>query len=135
MKTIRISMEVWERIKELGEFGDTPDAVLRRVLDLPKKPPSRSSSITVKWPGKALRPLSCKIVGNDLVLQFLGDKAVHWQLPDLRDHSAIRVVRDQAERWAVTNYASYGQVSAMRKTLTANGYFVRPPSEKGGSSE
>ena len=36
---IRISGEVWDEIARLGEFGETPDDVLRRFFRLPKRPP------------------------------------------------------------------------------------------------
>jgi predicted CopG family antitoxin len=35
--TLRISEEVWSKLKDLKKLGDSTDDVLRRVLDLPIK--------------------------------------------------------------------------------------------------
>ena len=36
MRHIKLSEEVWQKIAERGQFGETEDDVLRRVFDLPQ---------------------------------------------------------------------------------------------------
>ena len=132
MKTIRISMEVWEKIKELGEFGDTPDAVLRRLLGVPPKQRRQPRQGLLDLPEHATRTLSTGIVDGELVVRFQGGEEERWLLPDQGDHEAIRKVRDQAVKMAADGGASFGQIAAVKKTLTASGYYVRQPNPKGG---
>jgi hypothetical protein len=135
VKTIRISKEVWEKIKESGEFGETPDAVLRRLLEIKEKESERSQVEPLELPDHFLRQLNKGIENGELVIRFDGDKEQRWKLPERDNHDEIRRVRDKAVEVAIKGGASHGQIAAVKKVLTATGYFVRPLNPKGGSED
>jgi hypothetical protein len=64
------------------------------------------------------------ISGNQLHVEFQGGTSSSWKLPDRSDKAGIRAVLDRAIAFARNNDASIGQMNAVRKTLTAEGYHL-----------
>ena len=125
MKTIKISEEVWAAMAQIGKFGETPDDVLRRVFKInheegkimPQRAnQKRSSYATIK--------MSSYIVRNELHVEFANGASKSWPLPDKSDKNGIRKVRDIATDFAEQNSASLGQINAVKKTLTDEGYHL-----------
>ena len=122
MKTIRISWEVWEAIRERGEMGETPDDVLRKVFALPAAP--TRSRHRGRLPQRATRRMSVKVVDGTLRVCFRGDQPREWQLPEKRDKEALKEVWDAAIAFAVEHGASYGQVVSIKSKLNRAGYHL-----------
>lgn len=122
MRTIRISDEVWEAMKKVGEFGETPDDVLRRIFNI------KSSEIIKKAiirPRYAVKRMSAYVKGHLLIVEFEGGVRQQFTLPDKQDKVALRKVREEAILFAEQNGASSGQVDAVKKALTDEGYHLR----------
>lgn len=120
MRTIRISDDVWEAMKKVGEFGETPDDVLRRVF---KIEPSETNEVKSR-PRYARRRMSAYVNSNFLIVEFEGGPRQQFPLPDSANKLAIRKVRDDAVQFAEDNEASLGQVNAVKKALTDAGYHL-----------
>ncbi|MDA8089429.1 MAG: hypothetical protein M0Z61_04305 [Nitrospiraceae bacterium] len=142
MRTIRISEEVWDEMKKIGQFGETADDVLRRVfkvqgspkrarLPLPGNPEDITRPIEAASekrikprPRYAERKMPCYIADNHLVVEFVGGLSKRFALPSHDDKMAIRKVRTDAVDFAKDNGASDGQIAAVKKTLTDAGYHL-----------
>lgn len=136
MRTIRISEEVWQAIASRGKFGETEDDVLRRVFELPlnsiheggQTPTSDERSSYRTSSGRrrlfAKQRMTSYIGGNQLHIEFHGGNSSSWTLPDRNDKAGIRVVLEKAILFAKNNEASLGQINAVRKTLTNEGYHL-----------
>ena len=121
MRTIRISDEVWNAIAKEGKFGETPDDVLRRVFKIRGRARQRSSPRM----RIATRPMSAQVVEEELVVRFKDDgNSRSWPLPRKDNKAEIRRVRDAAVQFASSNGATEGQVGAVKKALTSEGYHV-----------
>jgi negative regulator of replication initiation len=123
MRTIRISEEVYGEIAKRGSFGETPDDVLRRVFKLPNK----SEGIRTggrRSPRKSTNRMSTRVENGKLHVSFQTGNAESWDLPSKNDTEGIREVRDQAVKFAEMYDATVGQVNAVKKALTDNGYYV-----------
>ena len=119
MRTIRISNEVWDAIAEKGMFGETPDDVLLRVFNIAKNP-------VIKRGGRiATRRMRAIVQDNRLFVSFVDGPSDEWDLTDADDKNTIRMIRDEAVKFAHINYATRGQIHAVKKALTEEGYFVR----------
>jgi len=122
MKTIRVSDEVWDAIAKEGRFGETPDVVLRRVFKIGVGNSSKGAG-----PSKrriANNRMAANVVGEELQIRFASGSSRVWLLPKRDDKIGIRRVRDAAIQFAKENGATDGQVSAVMKALTQNGYHL-----------
>ena len=143
MKTIRISEEVWSKMAEYGKFGETPDDVLRRVLNvngsIVRSTPTSTTISTSAGTGtlneRTVSPPTWKqrratvvmtqaVEGDDLVIRFVGGADRRWQLPLKSDKASIRKLRDEAVAWARQNGATHGQRAAVMRALTSRGYHI-----------
>lgn len=137
MRTIRISEEVWQAIAKDGKFGETEEDVLRRVFKLPansmadrdkanlevgRRLPHRVSSGRRR--SFATQRMTSFISKNQLNIEFQDGTSSSWTLPDRSDKAGIRVLLDKAIEFARRNKASLGQINAVRKTLTSEGYHL-----------
>jgi len=120
MRTIRISNEVWDEMKKVGEFGETADDVLRRVFNL-SAPESKKAKSRPRY---ATRRMSSHVNSKFLIVEFEGGHRRQFVLPDNNDKLAIRRVRDEAVKFAEENEASLGQINAVKKALTDAGYHL-----------
>ena len=127
MWTIRISEEVWEAIAAEGKFGETEDDVLRRILHLDPAPAisARAGRGSRRY---ASQRMSARVQHNKLIVEFQDGTKETWTLAAKTDRNAIRRIRDQAVGFARDHGASDpGQINAVKKALTANGYHVVGP--------
>jgi hypothetical protein len=136
MRSIRVSEEVWQAIASRGKFGQTEDDVLRTVFELPTNstnPEFLSDTAEKKniyrTPSGhrrsfAKRRMSSYISNNQLHIEFQGGASSSWTLPDRTDKAGIRVALNKAITFAKTNEASFGQIMAVRKTLTNERYYL-----------
>lgn len=136
MRTIRISEGVWQAIADRGKFGEIEDDVLRRVFGLPLnsihdgvQTPSRDEVNSYrKLSGRrrlfAKKRMTSYVSGNQLHIEFNGGNSLSWALPDRSDKAGIRIVLDKAILFAKNNEASFGQINAVRKTLTSEDYHL-----------
>ncbi len=134
MKSISISMPVWNAIAGQGKFGETEDDVLRRVFGLP---PAKAQEESVSFPADhrpraesnrrrsfATDKLSSYISGNELRVAFASGPMKSWKLPAKEDKESLRMIRKEATTFAEKHGATIGQVNAVRKTLTDAGYHL-----------
>jgi len=140
MRNIRISEEVWNEIAARGKFGETEDDVLRRVFGIDDTRESPEDAITpqpirrissrafIRSPRKAERVLSPRIVGSKFEVRFPDDGNYRtWDLPSRNDKDGIRKMLYEALDFGEQNGATEGQLKAIRKELTNNGYYLRGP--------
>jgi len=137
MRMIKISEEVWQAIAKRGKFGETEEDVLRRVFELPissgtcgEVTKERLSSLTpnlisyTRRKSQAVQRMTSYIARNQLHVEFQDGSSSSWTLPDPKDKPGIREVLDKAIGFARGHEASLGQVNAVRKTLTDQGYHL-----------
>lgn len=131
MRTIKVSEDVWCAIASQGKFGETEDDVLRRVFKLPPdsiaEGPNTSPNIPKgRLPRKsfAKQKMSSYIQSNHLHVSFQDGSSDSWILPNRSDKNGIRTVRDRAVAFAKENKATIGQINAVKKALTDNGYHL-----------
>jgi negative regulator of replication initiation len=121
MRTIRISDEVWDEIAKRGKFGETPDDVLRRVFKISQG----DEQIKPRRVKVADRPMRSSVIAEQLTVLFKDDgTSKSWPLPPKDNKQEIRRVRDEAVEFAISQGATDGQVGAVKKALTSNGYHV-----------
>jgi len=137
MRVIKISEEVWQKIASHGKFGETEDDVLRRILGIPTAAEVYPTRTTVapetSFASKALsgrrrsfakQRLTSYINHNQLHVEFQDGASSSWSLPDPKDKANLRAVLEKALSFARENGASVGQVNAVRKTMTNEGYHL-----------
>jgi len=134
MRNIRISEEVWQAIANQGKFGETEEDVLRRVLKLPAISMSdhdqansemgRRLRVSGRRRSFATKRMTSFINNNQLHIEFQGETPSSWTLPDRSDKQGIRALLYKAIEFARKNGASFGQIQAVRKTLTSEGYYL-----------
>jgi len=137
MRTIEISDEVWQAIAAQGKFGETEDDVLRHVFKLPTRterarapskgngehPRTRRPS-AVPRRSFATQRMSSYINNGQLHVSFAGGASRSWSLPAGNDKAALLSMRAKAVSFAKENGATLGQVNAVKKTLTDEGYYL-----------
>ena len=131
MKSISVSVSVWEAIASRGKFGETEDDVLRRVFGLSgnaaeSAPRAATANRNSNGPRRsfATDKLSSYISGNELRVAFASGASKSWKLPPKSDKAALRSVRDAATSFAESKGATLGQINAVKKTLTDSGYHL-----------
>jgi negative regulator of replication initiation len=137
MRTIRISEEVWEAIANHGKFGETEEDVLRRVFNLPANSmrfPDQANLEVDSRPRRrvssgrrrsfATQRMTSFISKNQLYIEFQDGTSSSWTLPEHSDKAEIRTLLNKAIEFARRNGASLGQINAVRKTLTSEGYHL-----------
>ena len=123
MRTIRISEEVWDEIAKRGVFGETPDDVLRRVFDIVENVNNKQTLGRSRKRYSTLR-MSTGVNNQVLFVEFADGSSNEWALPPQHDKNALRAIRSQALRFAEQHGASIGQLNAVKKALTDNGYHL-----------
>ena len=125
---IKISDQVRNEIIRRGKFGETTEEdVLRRFFGLP--PLTNGSklirrAVTRKKRLATIR-MTSKVVNNKLLVAFHGGPSQEWNLPyDKKNRQKIGRVRGDAIDFAKKNGATKGQVQAVIKALTSNGYYL-----------
>jgi len=73
---------------------------------------------------QAVQRMTSYIARNQLHVEFQDGSSSSWTLPDPKDKPGIREVLDKAIGFARGHEASLGQVNAVRKTLTDQGYHL-----------
>jgi hypothetical protein len=137
MRVIKITEEVWQKIASHGKFGETEDDVLRRILGVPATSEINSTRTTVapsaaptsrassgRRRSFATQRMTSYINRNQLHIEFQDGASSSWSLPDPKDKASIRAVLEKALSFAREHEASVGQVNAVRKTLTNEGYHL-----------
>jgi hypothetical protein len=135
MRTIEISDEVWKEIADRGKFGETEDDVLHRVFEIPRSSSTLSEVLSSLGLSKrrrfssprrshATRPMSSGMDGSQLYVAFRGGPSENWTLSPPTDKTALRNVREKAVAFARENGATLGQINAVKKALTDNGYHL-----------
>ncbi len=137
MRTIRISEEVWQAIANNGKFGETEEDVLRRVFKLPSTSMRDRTQANLEVGSRlphqvssgrrrsfAIQRMASFISKNQLHIEFQDGTSSSWTLPDRSDKAGIRELLDKAIEFARRNKASLGQINAVRKTLTSEGYHL-----------
>ena len=129
MRTVRVSDGVWDEIAKRGKFGETVDDVLRRVFGIEGggtheggQGPKASSGR--KWGRKSTKTMTPKLFDGKYHLSFIGGKSSSWPLPDRSDKAGIRKLIDDAVEFAKEEGATIGQIHAVRKALTEEGYHL-----------
>jgi len=72
----------------------------------------------------ATQKMTTYIDRNQFHVEFEDGAAASWTLPDAKDKAAIKAVLDKAVSFAREHRASIGQMNAVRKKLTDEGYHL-----------
>ena len=133
MRSIQVSEPVWKAIAEKGKFGESEDDVLRRVFHLPPNANGSTPSgaaqrgrATASGPRRSLatQRMSSYINNGQLHIAFQGGASHSWTLPPKNDKAALGSMREKAVSFARENGATIGQINAVKKTLTDDGYHL-----------
>ena len=68
--------------------------------------------------------MSARVEGGHLSVKFADGQIERWKLPDRSDKEAIRSIRDFAVTFARDQEATLGQINAVKKALTEEGYHL-----------
>lgn len=140
-RTVTISGEVYDYIAERGRFGESVDDVLRRIFSIDGEVPSTDGQPSVgRRPNVQRKPvrstsrqrlaqrrLSARLADGFLVLAFVSGPEERWRLPGKDAHDEIARLSIEAQAWAESNGATYGQQKAVHKALTEGGYYNTGP--------
>ena len=74
--------------------------------------------------------MSARVVGGNLSVKFADGQMEPWKLPDRSDKEAIRSIRDFAVAVARDQEATLGQINAVKKALTEEGYHLTKPGSR-----
>jgi hypothetical protein len=122
MRTIRISDAVWQEIAKRGEFGETPDIVLRRVFNIANEQERVRPQKSRKR--HATDRMSAYIENGSLHIEFARGVEQTFELPETWDKAAISDVTANVMTFVKENDGSIGQINAARKALTDAGYHI-----------
>jgi len=131
MKTIQISEELWDEIARIIANDIIKQAT--KPINEPgnEGPKELIPSVSRKFlrkPRRAETRLSIDVNDNMLKLFFEGGDPQSWTLPlDKRDTERIREALYKALDFAAMQGASEGQLKAIRKALTEQGYYLVGP--------
>lgn len=123
MRTVRISEAVYEVIASKGKFGESVDDVLRREFGVVDHQKARCVDKTGRKQFATNR-MSAYIAQDRLIVEFASGERKEWVLPSRSDKSGIRSVKNEAGSFAKSCGATEGQVNAVYKTLTEDGYHL-----------
>jgi negative regulator of replication initiation len=124
MRIIRISETVWKEITRWGKSGETPDDILRRLLNIENKVGKKRGP----RPRYNTRKMTAKLFKDDhLYISFRNGPSESFLLPARRDRDSIRKLRGRAIAFAEEYGASLKQVNTIEKTLTEAGYYLEEP--------
>jgi hypothetical protein len=132
--TIQVSNELWIEMANL-----IADKIKDKILKQATRPdegaeelkrdslPSYSPRHFARGPRQAERQQNIRI--NDKIEVAYPEDGIMqaWDLPSKNDREAIRAVRDKALAFAERHGASGGQLKAIMKALTENGYYLIGP--------
>ena len=79
---------------------------------------------------KSKKKMSARVVGGHLSVKFADGQMERWKLPDRSDKEAIRSIRDFAVAFARDQEATLGQINAVKKALTEEGYHLTKPGSR-----
>ena len=129
MHHVKLSEEVWQKIAEQGQFGETEDDVLRRVFKLPavtaEERHQRRRGGGHRGRGNtryATQRMSVRVEDKQLVISFEGGASNTWKLPHVRNKVAIRDMLENAMGFALEHGATDpGQTNTVRKAANRLG--------------
>ena len=132
MRQVKLSEEVWQKIADRGQFGETEDDVLRRVFELPpvaaeerhrrRRGGGRRGRGNTRY---ATQRMSARVEGKQLVIHFEDGASDTWRLPHAHNKPAIRDMLEKALQFALDHGATDpGQTNTVRKALTDAGYHL-----------
>ncbi len=121
MRAIRISEEVWQAIADQGKFGETEDDVLHRVFNLKKK---EVKPMQARGRFSTNKQYLNMTDNNVLEIEYAAGAKQSFSLPFPKDKEMIRATLEKATKFAEENDATLGQVNAIRKKLTDNGWHL-----------
>ncbi len=135
MKTIQVTDELWNEIASLIA-ADILKQAARPIEAAEEYDREMSSSIQprhfTRGPRVAERQQSLRVLNNKLEVSYPEDGILQtWNLPSKSDREAIREVLNEALAFGESNGASEGQLKAIRKALTENGYYLVGPRRSG----
>ena len=107
--------------------GESPVPPVRIKDHRPPKHDSEQSVPSNARKKKAKKKMSTRAEGDHLLVKFADDEMERWKLPDRSDKGAIRRIRDMAVAFARDHGATLGQINAVKKALTEEGYYVTKP--------
>lgn len=122
---------IWDVIAAHVEFGREGDDVGRMVFKLRLRHAPTTLPVRPGRRGRGNHRLAViamhpRVEGGELTVEFENDASKNWALPDRSDKQAIKRVRDAAVAWAKEQGATDpGQTNAVKKALTAAGYYLR----------
>jgi hypothetical protein len=131
MKTIQVSDELWNEIARLIA-ADILKQAARPIEAAEESNRENLSSIPprhfTRGPRLADRQQSVRLINNKFEVSYPEDGILQtWNLPSKNDKEGIRVVVNEALAFGEHHGASEGQLKAIRKALTDNGYYLIGP--------
>ena len=129
MRTVKISEEVYGEIAKRGRFGETVDDVLRRQFRIAERQEKEGTHLVRTI--LARRRMSPSVreseAGVTLEVDFQGGPSRQFALPSRHEKAELRVVLEEALRWAEEQRATGGQLAYIRKVLHQAGYYLQGP--------
>ena len=114
-----------EEMRKHGGAKATSSAAAATDKMAPAKPASSSPPSNKPKTKKATIKMTTRVDDNHLVVRFADGHGSRWELPDRSDKQGIREVRNLAGAFARHHGATEGQVNAVKKALTDNGYHLK----------
>ena len=121
--------EPFGRRRVLVRPAKSPDTTLPlwHKIDLTEQEQSLQTLIRAKLPHNrlfAIQKMTSHIARNQFYIEFEDGASASWPMPDAKDKAAIKAVLDKAVLFAREHGASIGQINAVRKKLTDEGYHL-----------
>jgi hypothetical protein len=121
--------ELFGRRRVLVRPVKSPDATLPlwHKIDLTEQEQRVQALMRAKYAHHrsfATQKMTTYIARNEFFIEFQDGASASWALPDAKDKTAIKAVLDKAVRFAREHGASMGQMNAVRKKLTDEGYHL-----------
>lgn len=139
MKTIQLSIQVSDEMwNDLANL--IADKIKNKILEQAARPdesadefkrvslPSYSPRHFSRGPRQAEQQQNTRIINGKLEVAYPEEGILQtWELPSKSDREAIRELRDEAVAFGEKHGASTGQIKAIMKALTGNGYYLIGP--------
>ena len=116
--------EISGHVPDHGEVTEFLQAVLVRASS---EGESSQAGPRIATKNKAKKKMSAQVEDGHLLVKFAGGQMERWKLPDRSDKEAIRRTRDSAVAFARDQEATLGQINAVKKALTEDGYHLTKP--------